>query len=134
MAPSVLQGFHLGDSAKHEQKRTWQTFFAEVERCKNLETPWTLELRDPLANSFVSSVLEDPRKDPRMQVWILKTRPMKAYKMPCHPATACRVSQACKLLLSHDPLRCSEIGDLQKVLDDLCAGYEKHWCHADGGL
>ncbi len=63
-----LQGFHLGDSAKHEQKRTWQTFFADVERCKALETPWTLELRDPLANSFVSSVLEDPRKDPRMQV------------------------------------------------------------------
>ena len=39
-----------------------------MERCKCLETPWTLQLRDPLANSFVSSVLEDPRKDPRMQV------------------------------------------------------------------
>lgn len=63
----ALQGFHLGDSAKHEQKRTWKTFFEEVERCKALETPWTLQLRDPLANSFVSSVLEDPRKDPRMQ-------------------------------------------------------------------
>jgi len=65
-----MQGFHLGDSAKHEQKKTWQTFFAEIERCKNLEIPWTLQLRDPLANSFVSSVLEDPRKDPRMQVCI----------------------------------------------------------------
>ncbi len=76
----VLQGFHLGDSAKHEQKKTWQTFFAEVERCKDLETPWTLELRDPLANSFVSSVLEDPRKDPRMQVWIPTSAPMIADK------------------------------------------------------
>ena len=66
----AMQGFHLGDSAKHEQKKTWQTFFAEIERCKNLEIPWTLQLRDPLANSFVSSVLEDPRKDPRMQVCI----------------------------------------------------------------
>ena len=65
---NVLQGFHLGDSAKHDQKKTWQSFFAEIERCKLLEAPWTLQLRDPLANSFVSSVLEDPRKDPRMQV------------------------------------------------------------------
>ena len=81
MLHSVLQGFHLGDSAKHEQKKTWQTFFAEVERCKNLETPWTLELRDPLANSFVSSVLEDPRKDPRMQVWTLPTVLMNYTKM-----------------------------------------------------
>ena len=67
---ACLQGFHLGDSAKHEQKKTWRTFFAEIERCKNLEIPWTLQLRDPLANSFVSSVLDDPRKDPRMQVCI----------------------------------------------------------------
>ena len=64
----VLQGFHLGDSAEHEQRRTWQSFFAEIERCKELQTPWTLQLRDPLSNSFVSSVLDDPRKDPRMQV------------------------------------------------------------------
>ena len=64
----ALQGFHLGDSAKHEQKKTWKTFFEEVDRCKALETPWTLQLRDPMANSFVSSVLEDPTKDPRMQV------------------------------------------------------------------
>jgi hypothetical protein len=64
----VLQGFHLGDSAKHDQKKTWQSFFAEIERCKSLEVPWTLQLRDPLANSFVSSVLEDLQKDPRMQV------------------------------------------------------------------
>ena len=66
----VLQGFHLGDSAEYEQRRTWQSFFAEIERCKELDMPWTLQLRDPLSNSFVSSVLDDPRKDPRMQVII----------------------------------------------------------------
>ena len=64
----MLQGFHLGDSAEHEQRRTWQSFFAEIDRCKELDMPWTLQLRDPLSNSFVSSVLDDPRKDPRMQV------------------------------------------------------------------
>ena len=63
-----MQSFHLGDSAEHEQRRTWQSFFAEIERCKELDMPWTLQLRDPLSNSFVSSVLDDPRKDPRMQV------------------------------------------------------------------
>ena len=63
-----MQSFHLGDSAEHEQRRTWQSFFAEIERCKELDVPWTLQLRDPLSNSFVSSVLDDPRKDPRMQV------------------------------------------------------------------
>ena len=67
---NALQGFHLGDSAEHEQRRTWQSFFAEIDRCKELDMPWTLQLRDPLSNSFVSSVLDDPRKDPRMQVTI----------------------------------------------------------------
>lgn len=63
-----LQGFHLGDSAVEEQKKTWKTFFAELDSCKALERPFTLILRDPLANSFISSVSEDPMKDPRMQV------------------------------------------------------------------
>lgn len=53
-----------------DQKKTWKTFFAELEACKSLEHPWTLVLRDPLANSFISSVGEDPRQDPRMQVGI----------------------------------------------------------------
>lgn len=62
------QSFHLGDSAREEQRRTWKRFFQEMEACKALEHPWTLTLTDPLANSFVSSVVEDPRQDPRMQV------------------------------------------------------------------
>ena len=63
-----VQGFQLGDSAPEPQRKTWQTFFAELDALAALERPWTLLLRDPLANSFVSSVAEDPRKDPRMQV------------------------------------------------------------------
>jgi C4-type Zn-finger protein len=63
-----MQGFHLGDSAAETQRKTWRTFFAELDALAALERPWTLMLRDPLANSFVSSVTEDPRKDPRMQV------------------------------------------------------------------
>ena len=63
-----MQSFSLGDSAAEPQRKTWQTFFAELDALAALERPWTLVLRDPLANSFVSSVVEDPRKDPRMQV------------------------------------------------------------------
>ena len=64
----MLQGFHLGDSAPEDQRKTWKSFFAELDTCKALERPWTLVIRDPLANSFVSSACEDPRKDPRMEV------------------------------------------------------------------
>ena len=66
---------------------TWQSFFADIERCKELDTPWTLQLRDPLSNSFVSSVLDNPRKDPRMQVSLLccaTIRPM--WKARAHVA------------------------------------------------
>ncbi|CAL8462641.1 g2174 [Coccomyxa elongata] len=62
------QGFHLGDSAAEDQRRTWRSFFAELDACKALEHPWTLIIRDPLANSFVSSACEDPRRDLRMEV------------------------------------------------------------------
>ena len=66
-SPPFVQGFHLGDSAAEPQRKTWKTFFAEMDALKAMERPWTLTLRDPLANSFVSSVVEDPRRDPRMQ-------------------------------------------------------------------
>ena len=69
------QSFHLGDSAHKDDRSAWQSFFAKLEACAALETPWTLVLQDPLANSFVSSVVDDPRADPRMTIevrtWLL---------------------------------------------------------------
>ena len=63
-----MQSFHLGDSARADDRSAWQRFFARLEGCAALETPWTLVLQDPLANSFVSSVVDDPRSDPRMSI------------------------------------------------------------------
>jgi len=64
----AAQSFHLGDSARTDDRAAWQAFFAKLEACAALEAPWTLVLQDPLANSFVSSVVDDPRADPRMVI------------------------------------------------------------------
>lgn len=63
-----MQSFHLGDSARADDRSAWKRFFARLEGCAALEAPWTLVLQDPLANSFVSSVVDDPRDDPRMTI------------------------------------------------------------------
>ena len=63
-----MQSFHLGDSARADDRSVWQRFFARLEGCAALEAPWTLVLQDPLGNSFVSSVVDDPRNDPRMSI------------------------------------------------------------------
>ena len=58
--------FHLGDSAQGVSRSQWSTFIQKLADCMTLQHPWTLELSDPLANTFVSSITADPAEDVRL--------------------------------------------------------------------
>lgn len=54
---SALQetySFQLGDSAEQLSRSTWKDFFREMDKAIAGEMPWTLVLKDPLANSFIA--------------------------------------------------------------------------------
>lgn len=59
--------FHLGDSAQGVTRSQWGAFIQKLEYCMALQHPWTLELSDPLANTFVSSITADPAEDIRLE-------------------------------------------------------------------
>lgn len=59
--------FHLGDSAQGVTRSQWGAFIQKLEDCMALQHPWTLELSDPLANTFVSSITADPAEDIRLE-------------------------------------------------------------------
>lgn len=58
--------FHLGDSAAPDQRSAWKEFVTGLDDCVSLNRKWTLILRDPLANTFVAPLTEDPSQDPRL--------------------------------------------------------------------
>ena len=89
MLRRAAQSFHLGDSARTDDRAAWQTFFAKLEACAALEAPWTLVLQDPLANSFVSSVVDDPRADPRMVIEARAAAREWDRAPHCQPLVAC---------------------------------------------
>ncbi len=60
--------FHLGDSAEGVSRSQWGAFIQKLENCMALQHPWTLELADPLANTFVSSLTDDPAEDVRLSI------------------------------------------------------------------
>ncbi|KAL0234328.1 hypothetical protein PCE1_001364 [Barthelona sp. PCE] len=60
-------GFVLGDSAITTQKKEFDVFFNEIDECMKLERSWTLELVDPLSNSFIQS-LTPPIADPKLVI------------------------------------------------------------------
>ena len=58
--------FSLGDSAQGVTRSQWSTFIQKLDDCMTLKHPWTLQLSDPLANTFISSVTSDPAEDARL--------------------------------------------------------------------
>ena len=65
-ALKTTQSFQLGDSASALDRSTWGAFFAKLDDCMQLKQPWTLQITDPLSNSFVAPCMEDPESDPRL--------------------------------------------------------------------
>ncbi|CAD7704464.1 unnamed protein product, partial [Ostreobium quekettii] len=60
--------FQLGDSADEVVRAKFTHFLEELESCAKLERKWTLVIRDPLANSFIAPLCEDPSQDDRLTV------------------------------------------------------------------
>lgn len=63
--------FQLGDSADQLSRSSWRDFFQQMDRAMAGEIPWTLIVRDPLANSFIAPRTEDSeteQPDPLLQV------------------------------------------------------------------
>lgn len=54
-----------GDSMPAEKKKTWQDFFARLDKAINAEITYTILLEDPLGNSYVQSHGPDP--DPQIR-------------------------------------------------------------------
>lgn len=46
-------------------KESLSDFFKKVDKFQNLEMPWTLIMRDPLANSFIAPI-SDTEQDDRL--------------------------------------------------------------------
>lgn len=63
-----MRSFHLGDSAAPDRRSLYTNFFARLQAFANLEEPWTLVIRDPLANSFVAPLTADMADDSRLSV------------------------------------------------------------------
>lgn len=63
-----MRSFHLGDSAAPDRRRLYSDFFKRLNCFANLEQPWTLVIRDPLANSFVAPLTADMADDVRLSV------------------------------------------------------------------
>ncbi|KAH9537832.1 hypothetical protein CY35_16G072800 [Sphagnum magellanicum] len=49
-----VQGFSIGDSAEPWKRKKWQEFDEHLQKLLRVEEPWTLELDDALANSFIA--------------------------------------------------------------------------------
>lgn len=67
-ALKTTQSFQLGDSASALDRSNWGAFFTKLEDCMKLNQSWTLQIQDPLSNSFVSPCTENPESDPRLSV------------------------------------------------------------------
>eukprot|EP00850_Spirogloea_muscicola_P000998 SM000003S11243 [mRNA] locus=s3:1782077:1785543:- [translate_table: standard] len=63
-----LQAFQLGDSAPTWQRETWTRLDQKLQSFLDLENPWTLELEDPLANSFIAPATGGPILDSQLTV------------------------------------------------------------------
>eukprot|EP00850_Spirogloea_muscicola_P010403 SM000061S19230 [mRNA] locus=s61:186915:190376:- [translate_table: standard] len=63
-----LQAFQLGDSAPTWQRETWTRLDQKLQALLDLESPWTLELEDPLANSFIAPATGGPILDSQLTV------------------------------------------------------------------
>lgn len=63
-----MRSFHLGDSAAPDRRQLYTQFFARLQAFANLEEPWTLVIKDPLANSFVAPLTADMANDARLSV------------------------------------------------------------------
>lgn len=48
------------------QRSQWESFLESLDACKRLEHPWTLELSDPLSNSFIAPCTDDVADDKRL--------------------------------------------------------------------
>ena len=66
-------GMHdlMPDDVLQDQRQQWQQFFAALESFITLDTPWTLVLTDPLANTFVAPCTEDLADDPRLTMQVI---------------------------------------------------------------
>ena len=56
-----------GDSMTEESRQQWDGFFKKLDSALKIETPFTVVLEDPLANSYVQS-LSDDAIDPQILV------------------------------------------------------------------
>jgi len=59
--------FITGDSAQKDQKDKFHSFIDKLRRFQKLESPWTLVMHDPMANSYVQNI-KYPEKDEALEV------------------------------------------------------------------
>ena len=62
-ALQATHSFQLGDSADQLTRGMWKDFFSQMDDAIEGRIPWTLVIRDPLANSFIAPRSEDALTD-----------------------------------------------------------------------
>lgn len=58
----------MGDSADEITRETIKKFSEKLDSFSELRQPWTLVLKDPLANSYIAPLCEDSSMDDRLTV------------------------------------------------------------------
>jgi zinc finger protein len=61
-----VQGFSIGDSAEPWKRKKWQEFDEHLQKLLRVEEPWTLELDDALANSFIAPATDRSEDDKQL--------------------------------------------------------------------
>ena len=56
----TAEGVKGGDSMSSETKKQWDTFFTKLDSVLKVEMPFTVVLEDPLANSYIQSLSDQP--------------------------------------------------------------------------
>ena len=59
----------LGDSAEDEKKIKLEAFLTRLDGLVHGVEDWTLDVIDPMANSWIYSPFEHPEQDPRLDVY-----------------------------------------------------------------
>lgn len=58
----------MGDAADEVSRETVAKFSEKLNSYSELKEPWTLILKDPLANSYIAPICEDSSMDDRLSV------------------------------------------------------------------
>jgi len=62
-----VYGFSFGDSVETWKRSKWQEFDSCLQKLLKVEEEWTLVPNDALANSFITSTIDDFERDAQLK-------------------------------------------------------------------